>query len=108
MTPVNTPHKCNLRDANEGSPKVSESRRVKFHSLVMLMMHVSHRGRRDLQPTAALSSQRVSACTEEDYGKLKRLIRHAISSMDEIACIGATNLSTLLHFVDASCGVHVD
>ena len=56
LTPVSTLAKCDLRDLNEGSPKVSENRRAQFHSLVILTMCVSHRGRRCLQSTVIFLS----------------------------------------------------
>ena len=108
MTALITPAKCNLRHMNEGLPKVSKSRTAKFHSIIMLIMLVSHRGRRYLKPDVAFLFQRVNVCTDEDYGKLKRLFRHTIGSMDEIPCVGSTDLSSLLHFLDTACGVHVD
>ena len=53
-------------------------------------------------------SQRVNLCAEEDHEKLRRLIRCAISSIDELAHIGTTDLSEVTHYVDAAHGVHID
>ena len=92
MKAANTPAKCDIRVVDEDSPKVSENRRAKFHNLVMLIMHVSHRGRRDPQPTVDFLSHRANECSEEHCEKLRRLIRFMIGSMDEVACIGATDL----------------
>ena len=48
LKPVNTPVRNNLRKIDDGSPKVNEERRAKFHSIVMLLMCVAIRGRRDI------------------------------------------------------------
>ena len=108
LKPVNTLARNNLRKIDDGSSKVSEQRQAKFHSIVMLLMHVAIRGRRDIQPTISFLSQRVNACTEEDCDKLKRLIRYIAGTMGIMAHIGATDLSVLMHFADAAYAVHDD
>ena len=85
-----------------------EERRKKFHNIVMLIVHVAQVGRRDLQLTCSFLSQQVSQSTEEDYSKLRRLIRHTIGSMDEILHLGSTDLSIMINFIDATYGVHDD
>ena len=50
----------------------------------------------------------MNACTEEDYDKLKRLIRYIVGTIGVMAHIGATNLLVLMHFVDAAYAVHDD
>ena len=44
----------------------------------------------------------------KDYEKLRTLIRCTTGSIDEVACVGATNLSEVVHHVDAWCGVRAD
>ena len=48
LTPVTTPAKNNLINVDPNSPKVEEEKRARFHSIVMLLMYVALRGRRDL------------------------------------------------------------
>ena len=55
-----------------------------------------------MQLTILFLSQRVNAHTEEDYNKLKRLIRYVVGTMDLIACIGAIDLLVLMYFFDAA------
>ena len=53
-------------------------------------------------------SKRVTLLTEEDYEKLKRLIRYIIGSIDELLDLRASDLSVVLNFIDATYGVHKD
>ena len=43
-----TPVKLNLFDIDANSPLVSKKDRIKFHSIVMKLMHVSYRGWKDM------------------------------------------------------------
>ena len=99
LKPVNTPARNNLRKIDDESPKVSEERRARFHSIVMLLICVAIRGRRDMQPAISFLSQRVNACTEEDWDKLKRLIYYIVGTMNLMSCIGAMDFR-----VDVFCG----
>ena len=47
-------------------------------------------------------------CTEEDCDKLRRLIHYVTGTMDLMACIGATDLLVLMHFIDAAYAIYND
>ena len=49
LTPVTSPSKKFLLNIDPDSPKAKETTRNFFHSIVMLLMHVSHGGKIDLQ-----------------------------------------------------------
>ena len=49
LNPVMSPSKNVLLYTDPNSPKVKETTRKLFHSIFMLLMHLSRRGRRDLQ-----------------------------------------------------------
>ena len=50
----------------------------------------------------------VSCCTEEDWGKLKRLLRFLNQTIDDERIMGADDLLSLLTWIDVSYGVHTD
>ena len=71
LSPVTTLAKNNLMNVDPDSPKVTEEKQIKFHSIVMLLMYVALRGRRDLQPSLSVLLTRVQSATEDDYYKLR-------------------------------------
>ena len=48
LKPVNTLARNNLRKIDDELPKVNKERRAKFHSIVILLICVTIRGRRDI------------------------------------------------------------
>ena len=93
-----------LKNINPKSPPADEDRRKKFHSIVMLIIHVSQIGRRDLQPTVSFLYQRAGVSTEEDCEKLRRLIRHVEEKIDDFLHLGASDLCVMINFIDAARG----
>ena len=87
---------------------MSEEKRARFYSIVMLLMYIAIRGRKDIQPTISFLSQRVNVCTDEDYHKLRRLMRYIAGIMDMMSYIGATDLFVMVHFVDTAYAMHND
>ena len=47
-------------------------------------------------------------CAEEDHDKLRRLTLHAKETIDELLCLGASDLSVMINFIDTAHGVHDD
>ena len=71
-------------------------------------MYVSHRGRIDTQLAIAFLSTRVSCSTDQDWGKLKRVLQFLNQTIDDTMVIGADSLTMLKTWVDALYGVHPD
>ena len=72
------------------------------------MLHITKRARPDVEPTVAFLCTRVSKSTEEDWLKLKRLMRYINSTLSLVRIIGASSLRDLHTFVDAAYAVHPD
>ena len=64
LTPVMSPARNDLQHIDLDSTKINESKRKLFHSIVLLLMHVSHRERRDMQLAIPFLSGRVNFSTE--------------------------------------------
>ena len=84
------------------SPKIEEARRQKFHSTVMKLTHVGHRGRKYIQSTTNFLLDRANYCTEQDCGKLRMLIYCVISTMDPSLFLSFDDAGKLMSFIDAS------
>ena len=70
LKPTITPAKLNLFSIDDDSPLVNKKDRVKFHSIVMKLICVSYRGRKDIQLVTTFLASRVNCYIIEDYGKL--------------------------------------
>ena len=106
LTPVMSPARNRLQHIDPDSPKANESKRKFFHSIVMLLRHVLHLGRRDMQLEISFLFGRANFVTELDYKNLRSFIRHIIDSINELLFLGDTDMEVLLNFVDASYRFH--
>ena len=104
LTGTVTPSRNYLQSVDPNSPPADENRIKKFYSAVILIICVSQRGRRDLEPAVSLFSQRVHVCTEEDRAKLRRSARYVKETIDELPYLGASDLSVIINFIDAVHG----
>ena len=68
----------------------------------MKLMHVGHRGRKYIQSTTNFLSGRANGCTEQDYGKLRMLIRYVIFTMDLLLFLSFDDTRKLINFIDTS------
>ena len=105
MKPVTILARNKLRIINRSSPILDNEKRKNFCSIVILLMYIAYRERKDIRPTVSFLSTRVSSPTEEDNEKLRRLIRYIVGSIDKLLYLGASNLSVLLNFIDVVYGV---
>jgi len=79
-----------------------------FHHIVAKLLFVSRRARIDLQLAVAFLCTRVSKSTEEDWEKLRRILKYTYKTIDLPRVIGAENINMLQTWVDAAYAVHND
>ena len=103
-----TPATKNLFNVDESSPLLCKMKHDLFHHIVAKLLFVAKRARIDLALTIAFLCTRVSKSTEEDWGKLARLLKYIHSTIDMPRIIQATDLTVLQTWVDASYAVHGD
>ena len=103
-----TPVRNNLKSFDPKSPPADENKRKPSHIIVVLTMCISQRGRRNLQLDVSFLSKRVKVCAEEDHAKLRRFIRYEKENIEELLCLGASDLSVMINFIDAACGARDD
>ena len=87
---------------------LSKERAIAFHHSVAQMLFISGRVRRDVQTTVAFLTTRVKKPDEDDWGKLKRMLRYLKGTRHMKLRLSVNDLSTIRWWVDASYNVHED
>ena len=103
-----TPATKTLFEIDPDSPPLTEGEAHIFHSVISKLLYVSLRGRPDLLVAISFLTTRVSAPTEQDQAKLRRLLEYINNTIDLKLHLGAIDLATLYTFIDAAYGVHKD
>jgi hypothetical protein len=103
-----TPCCSNLHILDPDSPLLSISKARTFHSVVAKLIYVGTRARTDILLALSFLCSRVSAPTEQDEHKLRRLLSYLQGTIDLTLRIGADSLSQFSTWVDASFAVHND
>jgi hypothetical protein len=107
-TPAGTPGGKGLFAVDEESPPLSHADAELFHSIVAKLLYISSRARSDISPTIAFLCTRVAKSTDQDWSKLRRLLRYLSSTIDLTATLGADGLVKMYTWVDAAYAVHED
>ena len=103
-----TPATKTLFEIDPNSQPLVEAEARIFHSVVSKLLYVSLRGRPDLLVAISFLTTRVSAPTEQDQAKLRRLLEYINGTLELKLHLGAVDLATLYTFIDAAYGVHKD
>ena len=105
---ASTPANENLYKINERSPKLNKKRAEEFHTAVAKALFMSKRARPDIQPTNAFLCTRVKNPTEEDWGKLTRMMRFLYKTKDDSLVLSADGTNIIKWYADAAFAVHAD
>ena len=103
-----TPAGKNLFELNNEATLLPKMEAEVFHSVVAKLLYVSIRARADLLLAVSFLCTRVSRSTEQDQGKLRRVLEYVNGTMDLEYTMGADDLGKLRTWVDASFAVHPD
>ena len=87
---------------------IEEDRARAFHHAVAQLLFVTMRCRRDIQTAVAFLSTRVKEPDEDDWGKLKRLLKYLWGTLYLPLILEIDNLNVIKWWVDASYAVHPD
>ena len=66
------------------------------------------RVRPDIETSISFLMRRVSKSAVDDWWKLKRVLAYLKNTIDDVRVIGATSLTQILTWIDASFAVHSD
>jgi hypothetical protein len=96
-------------DENTKSKKWLEPERARdFHHTVAQLLFVSTRVRRDIQTAVAFLTTRVKKPDEDDWGKLKRVLKYLKGTRHMRLHLSVNALGVIHWWVDASYNVHDD
>jgi hypothetical protein len=87
---------------------LSKEKAQQFHHAVAQTLFVSTRVRRDVQTVVAFLTTRVKRPDEDDWGKLKRLLKYLKGTKHMKLTLSVDTLSVIRWWVDASYNVHED
>ena len=98
-----------LFELREDSKLVPESVRAWFHSVVAKLSYLAKRAKPECLTAVAYLATKVTACTNDDVGKLNRLLKYVAYTMDRGVVFrpGALGICVRV-YIDAAYGVHVD
>ena len=85
-----TPAAPYLFNVSTDSPPLHDLLKVIFHSAVAKLMFISTRTRQDILPTLSFLAGRVLFPTEEDWGKLTRVLQYLGSTKEMSLQLGCT------------------
>jgi hypothetical protein len=103
-----SPHKKNLFEVDENSEKLNQADADNFRSITASLLYVATRARVDILLPVGFLATRVTKCTVEDKGKLKRVLEFVKKTLNDPYILGADNLTQVRTWVDASFAVHPD
>ena len=101
-----TPANRNLFTVSEDPPLLETKQAEIFHHIVAKLLYVAKRARIDLQLAIAFLCTRVSKSTQQDWEKLRRVLKYIHGTIDLPRIIGVLDFKVLQTWVDASYAVH--
>ena len=96
-----------IRDKSEAR-KLEEEQALAFHHTVAQLLFMATRARRDIQTAVAFLTTRVKNPDEDDWGKLKRVLKYLNGTKYLKLKLTMDNLGVLKWYVDGSHNVHWD
>ena len=94
---------------NENGRKLGEDQSDAFHHTVYQLLFAANRARRDIQTAVSFLTTRVKAPDEDDWGKLKRVLRYLNGTKHLKLTLQADRLNFAVHwYVDGLHQIHED
>jgi len=103
-----TPATDNLFKVRDDDRPLPEDQAIMFHHVTAQLLFASTRVRRDIQTTVAFLSTRVKNPGEDDWGKLKRVLKYLNGTRHLRLTLTVDSLSSIKWYVDGSHQIHND
>jgi hypothetical protein len=103
-----TPAADHLFQIREDGKKLPEEQAAAFHRTTAQLLFLSGQARRDIQTAVAFLTTRVRQPDEDDWGKLKRVLRYLNGTIDLGLCLSVEDIGLVRWYVDASYATHDD
>jgi len=106
---ASTPAAMHLFDVNDVNPiLLSKDSSDMFHTNVAKLLFLCKRARPDIQMAVAFLCTRVKSLNQDDYQKLKRVMRYLRGTLMLPLSLEANDLNIMKSWVNASYAVHKD
>ena len=86
--------------------KLNEEQALAFHHTVVQLLFMATRARREILTAVAFLMTRVKSPDEDDWGKLKRVLKYLNGTRYLKLRLTVDNLAVLKWYVDGSHNVH--
>ena len=103
-----TPASTTLFDIDNASPPLGDDDKKYFHSFVHRVMYLANRINGECLVACAFLSGRVQQPSEQDMGKLRRLLRYLKANPKLRLTLQVGETVGVVQYTDASYGVHAD
>ena len=101
-----TPATKHLMDIDQTSPKLKEKQKDVFHHIVQKLLHISKRGRLDLQVAVGFLCTRVKEPNVSDWNKLRRMLEYIHRTIEMKRILSMSNMEVMNIYIGASHGIH--
>ena len=95
-----------LFETDNSAAKLTKPNGNTFHSVVAKLLFVATQARMDLLLAVGFLTTRVSRSSQQDMGKLKRVLEYVNGTLDVEYVVGADNVGRMWTWVDAAYAVH--
>ena len=103
-----TPATDKLFTVRPDDRQLPEEQALQFHHVTAQLLYASMRVRQDIQTTVAFLTTRVKSPTEDDWGKLKRLLKYLNGTRLLHLKLSVDSLSSIKWYIDGSHQIHDD
>jgi hypothetical protein len=104
-----TPAADYLFVVREDGRKLNEEQATAFHHTVYQLLFAANRARRDIQTAVSFLTTRVQEPDEDDWGKLKRVLKYLKGTRYLKLTLSADSMNFVIHwYIDGSHQVHED
>ena len=101
-----TPANKNLMELDDESCKLNTTKRELFHHIVQKLLHISKRGRLDLQVAIGFLCTRVKEPNVSDWNKLRRTLQYIRGTLDMKRILSIGNIELMNIYIDVLHGIH--
>ena len=100
-------HLVNVRSDKEAQ-LLPEEQAISFHHFIARLLFMSSRVRRDIQTAVVFLTTRVKAPDEDDWGKLKRVLKYLKGTRGLVLTLSVDDMSIIKWWINASYATHDD
>jgi hypothetical protein len=105
---ANTPAGENLFDIDSESPLLDKTDQERFHSTVAKALYLCLRVRPDIAVTVSFLTTRVSCSTQQDWGKLMRMLKYLQQNPIRGILLPTKGEISIETYIDAAFCIHSD